>query len=69
MILRLHFTKSQNHKHDNIYKLCLWTIEEQASLILTLQLILTSILTSKLRYTAHALRIYPLPTFHKITRA
>ena len=46
LILYLHFTKSL--KRDNIYKLCLWILEEHSCLIKTL------LHVQKLKYDAHA---------------
>ena len=48
----IHFTKSP--KHDNIYKLCLWMLEEHS------RLILTSLDVPTLRYRAHAQKLKPL---------
>ena len=50
--LYIHFTKSS--KHDNIYKLCLWMLEEQSYLILTPWRVPTLI------YRAHAQKCKPL---------
>ena len=46
--LKLHIHFTQSPKRDNIYKLCLWMLEEHKCLILTSQLV------AKLRYRAHA---------------
>ena len=50
--LYIHFTKSS--QHDNIYKLCLWMLEEHSCLILTPKHV------STLRYRAHAQKCKPL---------
>ena len=50
--LHIHFTKSL--KRDNIYKSCLWMLEEHNCLIFTSQPV------SKLRYRAHVQKCKPL---------
>ena len=48
--LHTHFTKSS--KRENIYKLCLWMLEEHTCFILT-----PSVFLYMLRYKAHATNV------------
>ena len=50
--LNIHFTKSP--KRDNIYKLCLWMLEQHSCIILR------SLHVPMLRYRAHATKCKPL---------
>ena len=52
--LKLHIHFSKSPKHDNIYKLCLWMLEEHDRLILRSKHVLM------LRYRAHARKCNPL---------